>query len=114
MEDGGGLPKHYHPIQEETWWWCTARFASTSTVPGGRFPEDGKVVVRPGIVHGLENRSGAEAHLREVRPPLDLQEFLTESAWAAREGLFMKGGILRSGAARSGLRRSSRSTRTRP
>ncbi len=20
MEDGGGLPKHYHPIQEEIWW----------------------------------------------------------------------------------------------
>ena len=20
MEGGGGLPKHYHPVQEETWW----------------------------------------------------------------------------------------------
>jgi quercetin dioxygenase-like cupin family protein len=98
MQDGGGLPKHYHPIQEEIWWveegevsfhldgeWRTLR------------PEDGKVVVPAGTVHGLENRSGAETHLRaEVRPPLDLQEFLTDSARAAREGLFMKGGIPKS------------------
>ena len=27
---------------------------------------------------------------------MDLEEFLTESAWAAREGLFMKGGIPKS------------------
>lgn len=98
MQDGGGLPKHYHPVQEEIWWvvegevrfhldghWRTLR------------AEDGKVVVPPGTVHGLENKSGSETHLRaEVRPPLDLQEFLTDSARAAREGLFMKGGIPKS------------------
>jgi quercetin dioxygenase-like cupin family protein len=98
MEPKGGLPKHYHPVQEEIWWveagevsfhldgsWRTLR------------PEDGKVVVAPGVVHGLRNRSGAPAHLRaEVRPPADLEEFLTESAAAAREGLFLKGGIPKS------------------
>ncbi len=98
MEPKGGLPKHYHPVQEEIWWvedgevsfhldggWRTLR------------PEDGKVVVKPGVVHGLRNGSGGEAHLRaEVRPPADLEEFLTESARAAREGLFMKGGIPKS------------------
>jgi quercetin dioxygenase-like cupin family protein len=98
MEPNGGLPKHYHPIQEEIWRvddgevdfhldgeWRTLR------------PADGKVVVKPGVVHGLRNRSGALAHLgTEVRPPMDLEEFLTESARAAREGLFMKGGIPRS------------------
>jgi quercetin dioxygenase-like cupin family protein len=98
MEDGGGLPKHYHPIQEETWWVVDGevRFHLDGSWRTLR-PEDGKVVVSPGIVHGLANRSGGETHLRcEVRPPMDLREFLTESAWAAREGLFMKGGIPKS------------------
>ena len=65
MEDGGGLPKHYHPIQEETWWVVhgEVRFHLDGSWRTLR-PEDGKVVVRSRIVHGLENRSGAEAHLR--------------------------------------------------
>ncbi len=98
MKPGGGLPKHYHPIQEEIWWvnegeirfhldgeWRTLR------------PEDGEVTVAPGVVHGLENKSSGEAHLgcRAV-PALDLEEFLTDSAAAARDGLFMKGGIPKS------------------
>ena len=84
MQDGGGLPKHYHPIQEEIWWvedgevrfhldgeWRTLR------------PEDGKVVVPPGTVHGLENKSGSETHLRaEVRPPLDPKSW-RGAKWAA-------------------------------
>ena len=91
MRDGGGLPKHYHPVQEEIWWVVDGEV---------RFHLDGAhepVVVSPGPVHGLENKSGAEAHHRaEVRPPMDLQEFLEDSARAAREGLFMKGGIPKS------------------
>ena len=59
-------------------------------------PPLAKAIWRP-TVHGLENKSGSETHLRaEVRPPLDLQDFLTDSARAAREGLFMKGGIPKS------------------
>ena len=54
------------------------------------------VLVAPGTKHGLES-TGADAHLRcHVVPALDLQEFLTESAAAAREGLFVRGGIPRS------------------
>ena len=98
MKDGGGLPKHYHPVQEEIWWVVDGevRFHLDGEWRPLR-AADGKVVVPPGTVHGLENRSGAEAHLRaEVRPPMDLREFLEDSARAAREGLFMKGGIPRS------------------
>jgi quercetin dioxygenase-like cupin family protein len=98
MADGGGLPKHYHPVQEEIWWVVAGEVRFHL---GGEWrtlhADDGKVVVPPNTVHGLENESGAEAHLRaEVRPPMDLQEFLTDSARAAREGLFMKGGIPKS------------------
>ena len=59
-------------------------------------PDDGSILVKPGTKHGLES-TGTEAHLRcHVVPALDLQGFLTESAAAAREGLFMRGGIPRS------------------
>ena len=96
LEPGGALPPHLHPRQEEYW----------SVVEGEvRFqlgadkrllrPDDGPILVAPGMKHGLKS-TGAEAHLRcHVVPALDLQEFLTESAAAAREGLFMRGGIPR-------------------
>ena len=41
------------------------------------------------VKHELRNTSGAEAALRtEVTPPGRLDEFLTETARAAREGLY--------------------------
>jgi quercetin dioxygenase-like cupin family protein len=97
LEPGGALPPHYHPVQEEHW----------SVVEGevevrlGREkrtlrPADGEVEVPAGIVHGLRNRSQATVHARcRVIPALHLEEFLTESAAAAREGLFRRGGIPR-------------------
>jgi quercetin dioxygenase-like cupin family protein len=97
LEPGGALPPHLHPHQEEHWSVVegAVRFqlGSDKRVIG---PADGTVLVAPGTKHGLES-TGAEAHLRcHVIPALDLQEFLTESAAAAREGLFMRGGIPRS------------------
>jgi quercetin dioxygenase-like cupin family protein len=98
LEPGGALPPHFHPHQEEHW----------SVVEGEvRFqlggdkrvlrPEDGAVVVRPGTKHGLASSSDREAHLRcHVIPARGLQSFLEESAAAAREGLFMRGGIPKS------------------
>ena len=96
LEPGGGLPPHLHPHQEEPWSVVegAVRFqlGSDKRVIG---PDDGAIVVKPGTKHGLES-TGAEAHLRcHVLPALDLEEFLTESAAAAREGLFMRGGIPR-------------------
>ena len=97
LEPGGALPAHYHPRQEERW----------SVVEGkARFrlgddereigPEDGEVVVAPGVVHGLSSVSDRDAHLRTfVTPALGLQSFLEESATAGREGLFTPRGLPR-------------------
>ncbi|MQA73998.1 MAG: cupin domain-containing protein [Solirubrobacterales bacterium] len=98
IEPGGGLPAHMHPRQEERW----------SVVDGEiRFqlgdtkrvitPADGVLVVPPNTKHALASVGDGTTHLRcEVVPARDLQAFLTDSAAAAREGLFMKGGIPRS------------------
>lgn len=98
MEPGGALPKHFHPQQEEIWWVISGE-ASFHLDGEWRAitPDSGRVTVAPGVVHGLRNESGAETHLRaEVKPPLGLRGFLTESAAAAREGLFARGGVPRS------------------
>jgi quercetin dioxygenase-like cupin family protein len=99
IEPGGGLPAHYHPRQEERW----------SVVDGKiRFqlgdskriltPADGEVIVKPGTKHALAcTGADRETHLRcYVVPALGIQGFLEESAAAAREGLFIRGGIPKS------------------
>lgn len=98
LEPGGGLPAHFHPGQEEIW--CVldgkVRFqlGDTKRVIG---PEDGEMLVSPGTKHAIESVTDTEAHLRcHVRPGRQLQAFLEDSAEAAREGLFMRGGIPRS------------------
>ncbi len=97
MAPGGGLPEHLHPRQTETWWLVDGQVEfgldGDKRVIG---PADGEMVVHPGMKHSLAAVSGSEAHLRcRVSPANDLQAFLEESAAAAREGLFMKGGIPR-------------------
>ena len=98
IEPGGGLPAHLHPRQEERW----------SVIDGevrfqlGRAkrvisPKDGELVVPAGTKHAIASVSDREAHLRcHVLPARELQAFLEDSAEAAREGLFMRGGIPRS------------------
>jgi quercetin dioxygenase-like cupin family protein len=98
LEPGGGLPAHYHPNQEERW----SVVEGEITFQLGKDkrplrPEDGEVVVRPGTKHAVIGSSDREAHLRcHVIPARNLQSFLEESAAAAREGLFMRGGIPKS------------------
>lgn len=98
LEPGGALPPHLHPSQEERWSVIDGevRFQLGRTKRVIR-PEDGELVVRPGTKHGIASVSDREAHLRcHVIPARNLQSFLEESAAAAREGLFMRGGIPRS------------------
>jgi quercetin dioxygenase-like cupin family protein len=98
LEPGGGLPPHFHPHQEEHWSVVEGevRFQLGSDKRVLR-PEDGAVVVRAGTKHGLTSSTDREAHLRcHVIPARGLQSFLEESAAAAREGLFMRGGIPKS------------------
>jgi quercetin dioxygenase-like cupin family protein len=90
LEDGGHLPEHFHPSLEERW--ETIDGAVEVKLDGSwrdLVPEDGPVVVSPGVRHELRNTSGRQAYLRtEVKPAGRLEEFLTESARAAREGLY--------------------------
>ena len=96
FEAGAKLPEHFHPIQEEHWSVVEGR----ARIQNGPFngvvaPEDGAQIVKPGTKHSIEALD-QPAHLRTlVLPALGLQDFLEESAAAAREGLFIKGGIPR-------------------
>ena len=98
LEPGGGLPPHLHPRQEERWRVVEGevrfQLGDEKRVIG---PADGEMIVTPGTKHGLESAGEREVHLRcHVLPARDLQAFLEESAAAAREGLFMRGGIPKS------------------
>jgi mannose-6-phosphate isomerase-like protein (cupin superfamily) len=90
LQDGGHLPEHYHPTLDEYWevleGTADIRLDGTwNTVTA----DDGVVDVPRYVRHELKNTSGREARLRtRVTPPGRLEEFLTESAWAAREGLY--------------------------
>jgi quercetin dioxygenase-like cupin family protein len=90
LEDGGHLPEHFHPTLTEHW---QSLDGTVRVKLAGKWrdlvPEDGPVEVAPDVRHELKNESGREVHLRcEVQPAGKLEEFLTESARAAREGLY--------------------------
>ena len=97
LEPGGELPTHLHPQQEE--YWSVVEGEVEVRVGGTKRtlrPSDGEVPVLPNTKHALRNRSGATIHARcRVIPALHLEEFLTDSAAAAQQGLFMRGGIPR-------------------
>jgi quercetin dioxygenase-like cupin family protein len=90
LQDGGHLPEHFHPSLDEHW--QTVDGAVRVKLAGAwrdLVPEDGPVLVARNVRHELRNESGAEAYLRtEVVPAGRLEEFLTETARAAREGLY--------------------------
>jgi quercetin dioxygenase-like cupin family protein len=97
LEPGGVLPPHLHPHQEEYWSIVEGEVevvvGKDKRVLG---PSDGEVPVMPGTKHGLTNKTGETVHARcRVVPALHLEEFLTDSAAAAQQGLFMRGGIPR-------------------
>jgi quercetin dioxygenase-like cupin family protein len=90
LEDGGHLPEHYHPSLEEHW--ETLEGAARVKLDGiwrDLLPADGPLAVAPNARHELRNKSGRLARMRtKVTPAGRLEEFLTESARAAREGLY--------------------------
>jgi mannose-6-phosphate isomerase-like protein (cupin superfamily) len=90
LEDGGHLPEHFHPSLEERW---EVLEGTVKVKLDGAWrdlvPDDGPILVAPGVRHELKNASGRQAHLRtEVIPGGRLDELLTESARGAREGLY--------------------------
>jgi quercetin dioxygenase-like cupin family protein len=90
LEDGGHLPEHFHPSLEERWETLdgVVRLKLDGTWRD-LVPEDGPVLVARNVRHELKNESGRQAELRTlVSPGGRLEEFLTESARAARDGLY--------------------------
>jgi len=90
LEDGGHLPEHFHPSIEEHWEVLdgTARVKLDGSWRD-LVPADGPLRVAPNARHELRNTSGAETRLQtEVIPAGNLEEFLIDSARAAREGLY--------------------------
>jgi mannose-6-phosphate isomerase-like protein (cupin superfamily) len=90
MEDGAHLPEHYHPSLEESWETLegTAR-VKLDGVWRDLVPTDGPILVARNVRHELRNESGRPTRMRTmVTPGGRLEEFLTESARAAREGLY--------------------------
>jgi len=90
LDDGGHLPEHFHPTLEESWEVLDGTI--DLKLDGGwrrLAAADGPVTVAPTVRHELRNSSGERAHLRTVvRPAGRLEEFLVETAEAAREGLY--------------------------
>jgi hypothetical protein len=89
LEDGAHLPEHLHPSLDEYW---EALDGSARVKLDGKWrdlvPADGPVHVAREVRHELRNESGRLARMRtRVTPGGRLEEFLTESAQAAREGL---------------------------
>lgn len=95
FEDGAHLPEHFHPTLEEHW---EVVDGALELKLDGRWriltPEDGPIGVARNVRHELKNTSGHEAQTRtRVLPAGHLQEFLTESAQAARDGIFNAHGM---------------------
>jgi mannose-6-phosphate isomerase-like protein (cupin superfamily) len=90
LENGGRLPEHYHPSLEERW--ETLEGSARVKLDGtwrDLVPADGPILVARNVRHELKNESGRLARMRtRVTPAGRLEEFLTESARAAREGLY--------------------------
>jgi mannose-6-phosphate isomerase-like protein (cupin superfamily) len=90
LETGGHLPEHYHPTLVEHW--ETLEGAARVKLDGNwrdLGPADGPIVVGRNVRHELKNESGRLARMRtRVTPAGRLEEFLTESARGAREGLY--------------------------
>jgi quercetin dioxygenase-like cupin family protein len=90
LDPGGTLPEHFHPTLTETW---EVVDGSAGVKLDGSWREltaaDGPVVVNPYARHALRNTSDSAAKLRcWVTPPGRLEQFLTESARAAQDGLY--------------------------
>ncbi len=90
MAPGAHLPEHFHPTQEERWE-CVE--GTVRVRLDGQWdeltPRRGPAIVLPGVRHELRNDSDEVARTRtEVLPAAHLEEFLTGSAEAARQGLY--------------------------
>jgi quercetin dioxygenase-like cupin family protein len=95
FEPAAHLPEHFHPTLEERW--EVLEGTLILKVDGHRrwlTPEDGPVQVARGVRHEVDNRSGRPVRARaKVLPAGHLEEFLTEAAQAAGDGVFTAAGL---------------------
>jgi quercetin dioxygenase-like cupin family protein len=100
VDPGGGVTPHVHPAMEERFEVLVGR---PSFLAGQEWREAGPgetVVVPPGVRHAFRNDGAEVAHFRcESRPPLRLQEFLTDVARLSQSGKITGKGLPRSPAA---------------
>jgi quercetin dioxygenase-like cupin family protein len=93
---GGDVPRHVHPHQEERFEVLAG--SMTFDVGGSkrRAAAGDRLVVPPGTPHAFVNDGDDEAHLMvEIRPALDLQEFLEAAAGLSRARKITPGGVPR-------------------
>jgi quercetin dioxygenase-like cupin family protein len=95
FQDGAHLPEHFHPTLDEDW---EVIQGTIQLKLDGRWheltPEDGPIRAARNVPHELKNTSGHEARTRtKVSPAGNLEEFLTKSAQAARDGVFTARGM---------------------
>lgn len=95
LEPGAHLPEHFHPTLEERW---EVVEGSIQLRLNGAWrllsAEDGALQVAPGVPHEIRNRGTRTARARaEVLPAGRLEEFLTDAARAARDGVFSARGL---------------------
>ncbi len=90
LEAGGHLPEHFHPSLEEHWEVLEGAVRVKLAGTWRDFlPDHGPLLVARGVRHELKNESARQARLRtEVMPAGELEQFLIETAHAAREGLY--------------------------
>jgi mannose-6-phosphate isomerase-like protein (cupin superfamily) len=95
FEPEAHLPEHFHPTLEERW---EVLEGTLRLKLDGRWRwltvDDGPVPVASGARHELRNSSGWPVRARaEVLPAGHLEEFLTDAARAARDGVFTARGL---------------------
>jgi quercetin dioxygenase-like cupin family protein len=93
VDPGGDVPRHVHPRQEERFQVLAGDVRFQIGRNDRRASAGDAITVPAGVPHAFVNDGGGEAHLLvEVRPALDLQEFLETTAWLGRAGKMTPGG----------------------
>ena len=94
---GGDVPRHVHPRQEERFEVLAGSMTFEVDGHEQRAGAGDRLVVPAGKTHAFVNDGDREAHLMvEVRPALDLQEFLEAAAGLSRARKISGNGVPRS------------------
>jgi quercetin dioxygenase-like cupin family protein len=95
FEPDAHLPEHFHPTLEERWEVLDGALQLKLDGQWRRLMvEDGPVRVAAQVRHEIRNSSGGPVRARaKVRPAGHLEEFLTDAARAASDGVFTARGL---------------------